>query len=169
MDGQYMMSDIDDVDEKGYGGFLDFELTYRQGLKHRIGLEYFDENFDINDMGFLGRNNHYQVRTAVQWTRSDLAWARENQLDVRGFYRESVTESLAVGSGVFVSNRLRRDDLSEIVARFSFFPEQYDDLNSFGNGTYRVEDHTSLSLSWNSDATRTWSYGVTANCDEEML
>ena len=85
MDGQYMMSDIDDVDEKGYGGFLDFDLTYRQGLKQRIGLEYFDENFDINDLGFIARNNHYQARSSLEWTTSGMAWARENQFDIRGF------------------------------------------------------------------------------------
>jgi len=169
MDGQYMMSDIDDVAEKGYGGFLDFELTYRQGLKQRIGLEYFDENFDINDLGFIARNNHYQARSSLEWTRSDLSWARENQFDIRGFYRRSVTESEVYAGAIFLSDRLRLNDLSQVIARLGYFPAQYDDLNSFGNGTYRVDGHGSLDVSWESDATRVWSYGFSSGVEQEML
>ena len=169
IDGQYMMSDIEDVDEKGYGGFLDFEFTYRQGLKHRVGLEYFDENFDINDLGFLQRNNEYRLRSALQWTRSDLSFARENQFDVRGFYQKSVTESLTTGGGIFLSDRLRLNDLSEVVARFNYFLSVYDDLNSFGNGTFKIEDKIDTSINWISDSTRVWSYGVGAGYAGENL
>lgn len=169
MDGQYMMSDIDDVADKGYGGFLDLDLTYRQGLKQRIGLEYFNENFDINDLGFIARNNHYQVRSSLEWTRSDLAWARENQFDIRGFYRRSVTESEVYAGAIFMSDRLRLNDLSQVIARLGYFPEQYDDLNSFGNGTYKVEGRGSLNLSWESDNTQEWSYGFNSSVEQEML
>ncbi len=169
VDGQYMMSDIDDVEEKGYGGFLDFELTYRQGLKHRIGLEYFDENFDINDLGFLQRNNEYRLRSSLQWTRADLGWARENQFDVRGFYQKSVTESLTTGGGIFFSDRLRLNDLSTVIARFNYFLSVYDDLNSFGNGTFKIEDKVDTSLNWVSDSTRVWSYGAGAGYAGENL
>jgi len=169
MDGQYMMSDIDDVAEKGYGGFLDFELTYRQGLKQRIGIEYFDENFDINDLGFIQRNNHYQVRSSLQWTRSDMPWARENQFDLRGFYQKNVTQSLQTGGGIFMSNRMRLNDLSEVTGRLNFFGPVYDDLNSFGNGTYRTEEHMLASFGWLSDSTTVWSYGFDAEYSEESL
>jgi len=169
VDGQYMMSDIDDVAEKGYGGFLDFVLTYRQGFSQRIGFEYFDENIDINDLGFLQRNNEYRVRSSLQWSRSDLSWARQNQFDVRGFWQKSVTESLLSGAGIFFSDQLSLDDLSEVTGHFNYFFRSYDDLNSFGNGTYRLDDHAEASIDWESDNTQRWSYGVELGYTEENM
>lgn len=169
IDGQYMMSDLDDVDEKGYGGFLDFELTYAQGVKHRIGLEYFDENIDINDLGFLSINNEYRLRSSFAVTSSNLGWARENQFDVRGFWQRSVTESLETGGGIFFSNRIRMNDLSQLIGRVSYFAKVYDDINSFGNGTYRIEDRWEANFAWDSDTTREWSYGVQGIYRQENL
>ncbi|MEM7101203.1 MAG: DUF5916 domain-containing protein [Pseudomonadota bacterium] len=168
IDGQAMSSDIDGV-ERGYGGFLDFEFTYREGLTHRVGLEYFDEQIDINDLGFLQRNDEYRIRSALQWTKSDLSWARDNQFDVRGFLQNNVSEDLFTGGGLFVSNRLRLNNLSQLVARLSFFPSVYDDLNSFGNGTYRIEDKIMADVSWTSDTAKTWSYKFGAVYAEENL
>ena len=168
VDGQVITSDIDGIDA-GYGGFVDFELTYRQGLKHRIGIEYFDENIDINDLGFLARNNEYRVRSSLQWTVSDLGWARENEFDIRGFYQRSVTEELFNGGGLFLSNRLSLNNLSRVTARLSYFPRQFDDLNSFGNGTYRIEDRWVVDLGWESDTAKALSYFVDASFAEENL
>ena len=169
VDGQYMTSDIDGVAERGYGGFLDFEMLYKQGLTHRIGLEYFDENFDINDLGFLERNDEYQIRTAMMWTTSNLGWARDNTLDVRGFVQRSVSQSLTNGAGIYLTDQLRMNNLSTLMARVGYFPSSYDDLNSFGNGTFRVDDRIDVSLMWNSDTTKTWQYGLQASYWEEEL
>ncbi len=49
MDGQTFLSDITD-EQTGYGGFVDFEYTFRQGVKQRLGIEYFDEHVAINDL-----------------------------------------------------------------------------------------------------------------------
>ncbi|MEM7077595.1 MAG: DUF5916 domain-containing protein [Pseudomonadota bacterium] len=168
IDSQIMTSDIDGI-EQGYGGFLDFEFTYRQGLKHRVGLEYFDEHIDINDLGFLQRNDEYRIRSALQWTKSDLGWARENQFDVRGFLQKNISESLFTGGGIFFSNRTNLNDLSQVVARVNFFAPVYDDLNSFGNGTYRVEERVVGDFSWESDTTQAWSVRTGLVYAEEHL
>jgi hypothetical protein len=168
VDGQVMTSDLEGLD-RGYGGFIDFEFAYRQGLIHRVGVEYFDERFDINDLGFLARNDEYQVRSSLIWTVSDLAWARENQFDIRGFLRKNVSESLFVGGGLYLSNRARLNDLSELIARLGYNASYYDDLNSFGNGTYRIDDRVDASLSWATDSTRVWSFQVGGGFKEDEL
>lgn len=169
IDGQFMTSDLDRAAERGYGGFVDFEFTYRQGLKHRVGLEYFDEHFDINDLGFLQRNDEYRVRSAVTWTRSDLDWARENQLDVRGFVQKNKSESLLTGAGVFIANRTSLNNLSQLTARLGYMFPQYDDLNSFGNGTYRVDGNVDINLSWETDTTRPISVELEVGYAEDKL
>jgi hypothetical protein len=168
VDGQAFTSRIDD-EEDGYGGFVDFEYTFRQGVTQRLGIEYFDEHLDINDLGFLERNDHWQVRTAHTRTNSDLSWARDNQLDIRGFYRENNTEGLFTGAGVFVSNRATLNNLSQVTARASYFPAHYDDLNSFDNGTFKIEDRSSVNVRWDSDSSKPVIFGIGGGWQQEDL
>ena len=168
IDGQAMTSDVDDKG-RGYGGFLDFEYTYRKGMVQRLGLEYFDEQIDINDLGFLQRNDHYRLRSAFVLTRSNIDWARDNQFDVRGFYQRSVSENRFTGGGIFLSNRTTFDNLTSLTGRLHFFPEQYDDLNSFGNGSYRIEERFETVLDWRSNPTRQWVFGAGGGWREEQL
>jgi hypothetical protein len=158
-DGQLMTSDIDRIG-RGYGGFVDLEYTFRRGMQQRFGIEYFDETFDINDLGFLERNDHYRVRSAFVLTRSDLGWARNYQLDVRGFLQKNLSESLFNGGGVFVTNRVTMHNLSRLTSRLHFMPRQYDDLNSFGNGTYRVDERAEALLFWDSDTSQPLSVNL---------
>jgi hypothetical protein len=120
-------------------------------------------------VGFLERNDRYRVRSSFILTRSDLGWARNNELDIRGFLQKNVSESLFTGGGIFVSDQLTFHNLSSVTARLNFLPRQYDDLNSFGNGSYRVEERAELFVSWNSDTTRAVSYELGTGAWEERL
>ncbi|MEQ8484371.1 MAG: DUF5916 domain-containing protein [Pseudomonadales bacterium] len=153
IDGQAMTSDIDGVG-RGHGGFVDFEYTYRRGMVQRLGLEYFDEDFNINDLGFLERNDHYRLRSAFVFTRANLGPLRSNQLDIRGFLQKSISESLLNAGGIFISNRAEFRNLSRLTLRLHFLPGQYDDLNSFGNGTFRIDKRREAFALWESDSTR---------------
>ena len=53
--------------------------------------------------------------------------------------------------------------------RLGFFPESYDDLNSFGNGAYRLEEKVDLSIGWDSDSSKKISVGVGAGFNDEDL
>lgn len=169
IDGQLMSSDLDRTDKRGYGGFLDFELYYADGIRQRIGLEYFDEHIDINDLGFLERNDAYSIRSSFTWTRSNLSWARENQFDLRGSVRKNISESLKLSQGVLLSNRVRLNDLSELTLRLTYSGASYDDLNSFGNGTYLVEPTASAAVKWQTDTTKPLSLKVGGGYEEDKL
>lgn len=167
VDAQGFMSDIEHR-ETGYGGFIDFEYTFRQGLKQRVGIAYFDEQVDINDLGFLGRNDALQIRSSHIRTSSNLGWARFNQFDVRGLVQQNM-DGLFTSGGIFFSNRIMLNNLTQIVARVNFFSEYYDDLNSFGNGIYRIEERLGASLLFNSASTGKFTYGVGVGFNEEHL
>ncbi len=168
LDGQLMSSDIDAVG-RGYGGFADFDYTYRRGMSQRIGIEYFDRRFDMNDLGFLERHDHYRVRSSFQLVSPKLDWARDNSLDVRGFVQKNISERLFTAGGLFVSDRLQFHDFSRLTTRLSFQPKSFDDLNSFGNGTYRIEARSQVQLRWDSDSTRAFSYGLGGGFRHENL
>lgn len=171
IDGQVYMSDLDDINEDtetGFGGFVDFEYTFRQGVVQRLGVEYQDEHVDINDLGFLQRNDALRIRTAHVRTSSDISWARDNEFDIRGFVQRN-DDGLFTGGGIFLADRMTFDNLSSLTLRASFQPEQYDDLNSFGNGTYRVEEEAFAGFSWDSDTTKPVSVEIGAGFSEENL
>lgn len=167
IDGQVFMSDIDGKDN-GIGGFIDFEYTIRKGVSQRLGFEFFDENVDINDLGFLQRNDNFRIRSAHTRTSSNLSWARDNQFDARGFVQRN-RNGLFTGGGLILSNRTTFHNLSRLTARLGFLPKSYDDLNSFGNGTYRIEGRTSFSLDYNSNSSKTLSFGLGAGFTGENL
>jgi len=170
VDAQVFMSDIEDIagNETGFGGFADFEYTFRQGLIQRVGIEYFDEDVDINDLGFLGRNDAYQVRTSHIRTSSDLGWARSNEFDVRA-YAQKNTDGFFTSGGVLFANQILLNNLTKFTARLNFHPKSYDDLNSFGNGIYRVEERVSGVLHYDSANTGSFFYGGGFSFSEERL
>jgi len=167
MDGQVFTSDIDG-EQRGYGGFVDFELTPKRGQRYRLGLEYMDRNIDINDLGFLGRNDRYRVRSSYIRTRSNPVIGRNNQFDIRGFVDQNTSEEY-LGAGVFVSDRLTLNNLSSITARLSHFTPAFDDINSFGNGSYRITERTGFSIGYGTNSSDRLSYGFGVGFDEENL
>jgi len=167
IDGQMFMSDIDGIDN-GVGGFVDLEYTFRQGVSQRLGIEYFDDTVDINDLGFLQRNDNFRIRTAHGRTSSNLTWARDNQFDVRGFLQKN-GDDLFTGGGIFFSNRTTFRNLTRLTLRANFFPKSYDDLNSFGNGSYRIEERVHATVGWDSNSSKKISYGFSAGFRDEDL
>lgn len=167
VDGQMYMSDIQD-EETGYAGFVDLEYTPRQGLSQRFGIQYEDEHVDINDLGFQERNDRFRIRSSHTRRSSDISWARDNEFDVRGFIQRN-KDGLFTGAGVFFADRMTFDNLSQLTLRASFQPERYDDLNSFGNGAYRLEEKRFAGLGWDSDTTKPLSIEIGAGFSEEGL
>ena len=167
MDGQVFRSDLDSVDV-GYGGFVDFEYTFRRGVKQRLGIEYFDDDVNINDLGFQSRNNYRQIRTAHTRTTSDLSWARNNQFDVRAALMETGDGLLGRG-GIFFANRTTFNNLTSLTLRLEHFLPSYDDLNGFGNGTFRTAEKTGGGIKFESNSTKALSYSLGAGYFEEDL
>jgi hypothetical protein len=120
-------------------------------------------------LGFLERNNEYRVRSALTLTHSDLTWAKQNQLDIRGFVQKSVTENLFTRGGIFASNRTDLKNLSALAIRAGYLPSYYDDLNSFGNGSFRIEDRVDLNVAWSTDTAEQLSLTVGAGYAEDEL
>ncbi len=156
VDGQAFRSDLDGV-KAGYGGFVDFEYTFRQGLRQRFGIDYFDKYIDINDLGYQARNAYRQFRTAHTRTSSNLSWARNNQFDIRGAVQEN-SDGFFTRGAIAVSNRATFKNLTTLTGRLNFGPGRYDDLNSFGNGIFRTEETVGASVKFESNTAKALNY-----------
>lgn len=166
-DSQWFASNVDDEDD-GFGGFVDLEYTFRRGVKQRFGFTWYDENVDINDLGFLGRNDVIQLRTAHTRTTSNISWARDNRFDIRGFAQKN-KEGLFTGAGVFVENRTNFHNLSRLRLRIGWRSKYFDDLNSFDNGAFRINERLDGSIQFDSNDTRKLSYAMSLGGGEEKV
>lgn len=167
LDAQIMTSDIDGQ-SRGYGGFIDGEFAIKKGVVQRVGIEYFDRDLDINDLGFLERNDSFRIRSSHIRTSSGLGWAKSNQFDLRGYVQEN-NDGIFTGAGIFLSDSLTFNNLSSMLLRVGFFPKAYDDRNSFGNGTYRTALRRDVAIRFSSPNTNKLSFGSGIGWREEML
>lgn len=162
VDLQLMASDVDDV--TGQGALLDVTYNRDSRLQHLFKLDYFDENIQLNDLGFLRRNDYaglqYVYRYAAHSRSSGLI--RENRGAVTVQQRYNISKGQVVDSGIYWRNTAVLPGRNTIRTALAWLPERYEDIDSRGNGAYRAEDRVWWNVFWTTDASRmfSWSFGV---------
>jgi hypothetical protein len=165
-DVQLMYSDVDDV--TGSGGFADFNYTPKQGRQHALKLDYFDDSLDINDFGFLRRNDAIGGSYSYRISESDLPNLK-SRFTRFGASQQYNTDGKVVRSGLFSLRELEFKNNSIAFAELNYFPERWDDINSDGNGSYRIEDRWQTGLFLRNDRAKPINLGVGAFYREEDL
>jgi hypothetical protein len=155
IDGQVLHSSIDDVGD-GLGASADIAFTPRQGIKHSLALTAFDDKIDVNDLGFQLRNDIKEAWYRTEWIKSGLKKIRD--FKISPFLRYQVngdgnrTEYELASDFEFTFNNLGRGNI--FVAHF---PEQFDDRNSFGNGTFDVAARNIVSIEYRTNTAKSVS------------
>ena len=70
LDGQFMHSDVEW--STGIGFLGDVSYIPRQGVQHLVKATYIDDEFDMNDVGFLSRNSQMNLDYNFIRTESDI-------------------------------------------------------------------------------------------------
>lgn len=152
VDGQLLYSNIDDAEE-GLGAFTDVTFTPRQGMKHTLSLTVFDDEVDVNDLGFQIRNDIKEAWYGLEWIESDLSLIRDFTIAPYLRYQvngEGYRTNVALGSS-FDFNFNNLDRVSFLAAHL---PPQFDDRNSFGNGTFEVASRDIFSVEYRTNTAR---------------
>lgn len=165
-DAQLMFSDVGDV--TGTGGFVDVNYSPSQGEQHDLELEYFDDELDINDFGFLRRNDSIGGTYRYTRTQSDVAGLKRRTTELQILQRYN-TDGKLVNSGLFTEQRRDFQNNSFLELELSFFPERWDDINSDGNGTFRIDDRWNGEIEWGSDQSRQFSVELEGSLRQEDL
>ena len=167
VDGEVITSSVPGA-ESGYGGLLDIKFAPARGLTHALAMDHYDGNLDIDDLGYLRRNDLTRYQYQARLYRSDLAWASESRTNFvwsRGYNGASER----VVGGMEVSQHIRLANLSSTRASAAWSPARFEDRNGFGNGSYRVEEAWALRLRYESDRTRPVSYSLETQRGQEDL
>ena len=166
-DLQLMHSDVRDV--KGYGGLLDLSYTPRRGVRHQLAVDALDGQLDISDLGFLRRNDQYGASYSVDFTRSQgLKRLRNRSTTVLLTYWENAAGE-ATRTGAFLRNRFTFRNQFELRTELNYFPRRWDDLESDGNGSYRLTERWVGDLAFGTDATRVLAFSGRLGARQEEL
>jgi hypothetical protein len=166
-DAQLLHSNLDGV--KGYGGFFDVNYIPRKGWLHRLSYDYLDDKVDINDLGFLRRNDVQTIRYSLTRTRSNLRYFRNWVGLVSLGYEKNATTGKSVRSNVFTRNALTLKNSDEITAVVIYTPAQWDDRLSDGNGDFKTAEGGTVELSYGTDSSKVWSGAFGVNAMSEAL
>ncbi len=167
VDGQMLYSDKDEVGQ-GSGGFVDIRYSQRRGVNYGLGVSHFDDTLDINDLGFLRRNDETAYNAFVNYSRSDLDWVRKANINTWTDYGvngdgERIRSGVGTNLGFDLKNR---DSLRLGVA---YFPHRDEDRDSRGNGTFSLEPVSSLSVDYRTDSSKRVSYRVELGRSGEVV
>ena len=154
--------------ESGHGAFADIVFRPQQGLQHKLTLDYFDQNLDISDFGFLQRNDAKGYRYRFERVQSDLKRlkGRETDLVITQQWNFAGEQTRLGFSG---AQELRFFDNTQLELKLDFYPKRWEDRNSDGNGSYRLQDRFQTGVNYRSDSARPFSYRLRANMRQEDI
>ncbi len=155
VDGQLVRSDVEKV--SGQGMYFDLDYRPDRRLQHSITGTYLDDTLQLNDIGFLQRNDLMQLDYQLNINESDLPGLRSRYRGL-SIVNQWNTDGRPVRLGVFLSQGLSFLDNTRLNTNLRYFPARVDDRLSRGNGTYKIPDRWSFDLNWGSDASRPISY-----------
>ena len=138
LDSQFITSDVEN--EIGYGFFTDLNISPKQGSMHRFKIDALDEQLDISDLGFLRRNDSYGLSYMYNQMKSQGLRPRLRNRKL-GFFASSTqnADGYTTQSYFGLWNGYLFRDNSEFSLGLEWVPSRYDDRNSRGNGTYRID------------------------------
>ena len=166
-DTQLIASEVGD--KRGEGVYMDLNYTPRIGSFHRFALEYLDKDLDVSDFGFIRRTDSisalwgtFQYITGPRLPRG----IRNIRTSLFASYEQN-TDGLRTRSGAFGGIGFTFSDNSQLRLMLNYFPNRWDDLNSRGNGAFRVTDRFFAQAQYGTDSAKPFALSVALGIDGE--
>lgn len=166
VDTQFMHSDVDNT--TGFGFLGDLSFRPERGVQHTVTATYIDDEFEMNNLGFLTRNDQANLNYNFSIDRSDIPGLRSRNTSVN-VYNEWNTHGLPVRLGVFLQQQYRFLDNNSMGFSLRYFPARYDDRLGRGTGTFQVPARYGASVDYGTDPAQVLSYDFRLGLDPEDL
>ena len=124
--------DYNGVDGKSGNG-LSFEMNYnpsKSNFYSFLDMEYFDKTLNINDVGYLYRNNLKKIQGGVglYWPELDLPFPiLEGKVNLK-FNKMSNLKNLVLNNSLEFNSTITFDNFWYMGGGFNYIGEHYDDL-----------------------------------------
>ena len=167
-DAQLIMSDRDGV--TGYGAMFDALYSTSPNLRHKFELDVMDEDIDFNDLGFLSRNDYVLGRYVLLYNKQNLSDNLSNYrttLVVK--HQHNLSEDQITDSAVLWRSSVELPERNTLRIGIGYFPERYEDIDSRGNGAYRVDGSGWFESVLSTDAGKKASFSFGLGAAQEHL
>ncbi|HEY0684517.1 MAG TPA: DUF5916 domain-containing protein [Steroidobacter sp.] len=133
-----------EIDTHGYESWLQADFNRSSPLMHTLKLLYIDDDFDLNDLGYMERNALKQVEWETNHRVASTGGRRVNGETRRlyTFYREN-TDGQRLQSRFSLSRDVSYASAWTAFQELRYVTSGVDDLISRGNGPVRIEDRLS--------------------------
>ncbi len=167
-DTQLMASEARGLE--GYGLLADLVYTQRRGLTHFMSLDYFDDQFNVSDLGFVRQNDivggQYGITRQAGGQPGDrFRWIR-NSLFISA---QSNTDGLLNRAGLFTNHTFLMQSNNQVRFEIDYYPERWDDVNSRGNGIFKTDGRFFTQIGYGTDSSKRFSWSATLGAEQEEL
>lgn len=167
-DVQLISSDVADV--RGEAVFAELNYAASSRYQHRLQLDYFDEDVDVNDLGFLVRNDVTGLQYIFNYAHRDgvgLIKRYRGSIATRQMY--NVSKGQVVESSIAWRNLMELSGRNTVRSVVAYMPERYEDVDSRGNGAYRADGRLWADVQLATDASKMFAWTVSAGGWQEDL
>jgi len=172
INGAFLYSKVKDViSSDGLGGTFNLNYRTNRQWKTAMRLTWLDEDLDLNDMGYLARNNLREINLSSDYLL--LPSGESNlfkQIDWHGsatFSNNFQNERLPVKYTATMTAKTQSS--AKIVTKINYATSGYDDLISRGNGSVKLTDRQDYSFQYISPYSGEFHYEVGLDYLQEGL
>lgn len=166
LDGQFMHSDVNGVTGSGFLG--DASYIPRQGVQHILTTTYIDDEFDMNDLGFISRNSQMNLDYNFIRTESDIPGLTSRTTTLTSVNQYN-TDGNSVLAGQFVGRTWNYLNNDSFDLTLQYFPKRVDDRLGRGTGDFRIPERFGLRSAYTSDPSRALAWSVDLEASQEDL
>ncbi len=166
VDAQLMHSDVEGL--TGTGGFADVSYRPRRGVQHTLRSTYIDDTLDINDLGFLTRNDQMNMDYNYSKTVSNIEGLRDRSTSIF-FSNQWNTSGQPVRMGLFFNRAYTYLDNDRFDYSIRYFPERIDDRLGRGTGDFRIEARFGANVGYTTNPAEPISFNLGLNLEQDEL
>ena len=166
IDGQVMHSDVNGITGSGFLG--DVGYTPRRGVQHTLAATYIDDQLELNNLGFLTRNDQMNLDYGYSLTESDVPGLRQRSTSF-SLVNQWNTDGLPVQMGVIFSRGYTSLESNDLTFGLRFFPARIDDRLGRGTGDFKIPERWSLSIDYRTDLAKTIAYNIGLSATQDDL
>ena len=166
LDGQFMHSDVDGVTGSGFLG--DISYIPRQGVQHIAKATYIDDEFDMNNVGFLTRNSQMNLDYNFLLTESDIPGIQSRTTTI-SLINNYNTDRNPVQNGQSIGRAWNYLNNDSFDVSFLYLPKRVDDRLGRGTGDFRIPERFSLSSNYSSNPARALAWSLSLEATQEDL
>ncbi|WP_223787308.1 DUF5916 domain-containing protein [Marinicella meishanensis] len=132
-------------------------LTYRQNERflHRLRFRYYSDDFNINDMGFLGRNDLIEHYYRFTFFSTNSRFWQQLENDFRWFYQRN-TQGEELNNNPFIVGSVVMNSLNRFSWTIGVDRDNFEDRRSRGNGSFKKNNTPIIRFGWGSDNSKSF-------------